>query len=74
MPIFQLERMPLGAFHREIATLLADAVIREARRISTRVSDKKERRALDREYQKLKQSSDWFDQLIVERILLDAKK
>lgn len=74
VPLHTLETMPLGVFHREIATLLAEAIVREAQRIGARTGDKKERRALDAEYTKLKTSDDWFDRLIVERIRLDAKR
>jgi hypothetical protein len=68
LPLFQLEQMPLGSFHREIATLLADTIVREAQRISAKVSDQKERRKLNAEYAKLKKSDDWFDRLVVEKI------
>lgn len=74
MPLYQLEQMPVGALHVEIATLLADAVIAEARRLGAKLSDPKARRARDAEYQKLTQSKDWFDMLIVERIRQDAKR
>jgi hypothetical protein len=73
-PLFSLEGMPLGAFHREIATLLADSIIQEARRIGARTGDKKEWRKKQAEFEKLKRSSDWFDMLVCERILQDAKR
>jgi hypothetical protein len=66
--------MPLGAFYREIALLMADAIVREARRLQAKTSDSKERAALNKEYATLEASHDWFDMLIVERIGLDAKK
>jgi hypothetical protein len=74
LPIAQLERMPLGAFHREIAMLLADTIVSEARRLRERTSDQKERRKLDKEWRATKQSTDWLDRLIVERVEQDARR
>lgn len=74
LPLSQLESMPLGAFHREIATLLAEVIVSEARRLSAKMSDPKERRKRDAEYKKLTLSADWFDLLIVERIQQDNKR
>jgi hypothetical protein len=67
-PIFFIERMPLGTFYREIATLYADAIIREAERVKAKTSDRKERSRLDREWAKLQKSDDWFDKMVVERV------
>ncbi len=60
--------MPLGAFYREIATLLGDAIVREAERMTRKISDKKERWARDKEWAELQKSTDPFDQLIVEKV------
>lgn len=54
--------------------LLADAVISEARRLVTLPQDKAAREALRKERLRIKDSADWFDQLIVERMALDAER
>lgn len=73
-PIHEIEQMPLSSFYTEIAIMLADVIIQEARRLGGKTSDKKEHRARQAEFGKLKKSTDAFDKLIVERIMLDKKK
>ena len=57
----------------EIARLVADAVMREARDLGPS-PDKQERLARMRRRLRLKQSDDWFDQLILERWRLDETR
>lgn len=66
----QLSRLEL---QHEIARLIADAVVREARDLGPS-PDKQERLARMRRRLKLKQSTDWFDQLILERWRLDETR
>jgi hypothetical protein len=56
----------------EIAVLLADYVVREARRLVELPSDKAARAALRTERTRIKNSTDSIDLLIAERMQLDA--
>lgn len=64
--------MPLGAFHREIAILFADAIKDTAHWLTEQISDGKARMARDTEWRRLQASPDWFDRLVVEKVLSSA--
>jgi hypothetical protein len=56
----------------EIAVMLADFVVREARRLVELPSDKAARKALSTERNRIKHSTDRLDMLIAERMRIDA--
>jgi hypothetical protein len=67
--------MTLTALAHEIALLWADAVIYHAKRLTTREgATVEERGALMRERVRIKQSKDWFDQLVVERMAIELER
>lgn len=57
----------------EIARLIADAVIRQARDLGP-APDKHERLARMRRRLRLKRSTDWFDQLVIARWRVDEAR
>lgn len=67
-PIAVLEQMPIGAFYREIAILFAESITESARWLQEKTSDKKERQRKDREWRKIRQSDEWIDRMIVEKV------
>lgn len=73
-PMHEIAALPLDAFYHEIAAMLAETIVAEARRLGSKTADKKEHRTRQAEFLKLTQSTDAFDRLIVERIRLDAKR
>ena len=57
----------------EIAVLIADAVVYQAKRLVEVPADSDARAALRTERRRVKDSSDWLDSLITERMALDAE-
>lgn len=58
----------------EIASLVADAVVSQAKRLVELPADKEARAALRSERRRIKDSPDWLDRLITERMALDAEQ
>jgi hypothetical protein len=74
-PFTTLERMTMGELAHEIALLWADAVIYHAKRLTAREGATiEERAALMRERIAIKQSKDWFDGLVVERMAIEHEQ
>jgi hypothetical protein len=73
-PIVELARLytPTELAY-EIAALIAEAVITQAQRLVELPADKDARAALGRERMRVKNSSDWLDRLISERMAQDAE-
>jgi hypothetical protein len=53
--------------------MLANAVVTQARQLVEVPSDSESRAALRKERRRIKDSSDWLDRLISERMALDAE-
>lgn len=66
-------QMPLHLFYREIATMLGEAIVRESERLRAKTGDMKERAARNKDFAKLKQSTDPFDKLILEHIYMKQR-
>lgn len=72
-PVAELERLfDAGALAHEIAILLADSIIEQARHFRALPTDKAAREALRKERTRIKHSNDWFDRLIAARMAHDA--
>jgi hypothetical protein len=58
----------------EIAALIADAVVTQAKHLVAIPADADARAAIRSERRRIKDSSDWLDRLITERMALDAER
>jgi hypothetical protein len=54
--------------------LLADGIVEAATWLATSPADKEAAAALRKERRRVHDSTDWFDELIVERMQLDAER
>jgi hypothetical protein len=74
VPITSLERLDPDALSYEIAWMLAESVLREARDLASEGGTKEEVRDRMRKRVKMKSSKDWFDKLVCERWHLEKQQ